>query len=86
MQMIFQDPMACLNPRQKVADIIAQGLEIHHLYENDAARKKVGEILQKGWLVSGACGKISASAFRWTKTTCGNCESADHESEADYSG
>lgn len=48
MQMIFQDPMACLNPRQKVADIIAQGLEIHHLYENDAARKeKVGEILQK---------------------------------------
>ena len=26
MQMIFQDPMACLNPRQKVADIIAQGL------------------------------------------------------------
>ena len=25
MQMIFQDPMACLNPRQKVADIIAQG-------------------------------------------------------------
>ena len=31
MQMIFQDPMACLNPRQKVADIIGQGLDIHHL-------------------------------------------------------
>ena len=28
MQMIFQDPMACLNPRQKVADIIAQGATI----------------------------------------------------------
>ena len=28
MQMIFQDPMACLNPRQKVADIIGQGLDI----------------------------------------------------------
>ena len=26
MQMIFQDPMACLNPRRKVGDIIAQGL------------------------------------------------------------
>ena len=29
MQMIFQDPMACLNPRKKVVDIIAQGLDIH---------------------------------------------------------
>ncbi len=28
MQMIFQDPMACLNPRRKVGDIIAQGLDI----------------------------------------------------------
>ena len=31
MQMIFQDPMACLNPRKKVIDIIAEGLDIHHL-------------------------------------------------------
>ncbi|HQB32883.1 MAG TPA: ATP-binding cassette domain-containing protein, partial [Erysipelotrichaceae bacterium] len=30
MQMIFQDPMACLNPRKKVKEIIAQGLQIHH--------------------------------------------------------
>ena len=29
MQMIFQDPMACLNPRKKVLDIIAEGLDIH---------------------------------------------------------
>jgi len=33
-QMIFQDPMACLNPRQKVADIIGQGLDINHLAVN----------------------------------------------------
>jgi oligopeptide transport system ATP-binding protein len=32
MQMIFQDPMACLNPRKKVKEIIAQGLMIHHMY------------------------------------------------------
>ncbi len=46
MQMIFQDPMACLNPRKKVLDIIAQGLDIHHLYKSQEERKeKVFQIL-----------------------------------------
>ena len=46
MQMIFQDPMACLNPRKKVLDIIAQGLDIHHLYKTQEERKeKVFQIL-----------------------------------------
>lgn len=48
MQMIFQDPMACLNPRKKVEDIIAQGLDIHHLCKNHEERsQKVAEILAK---------------------------------------
>jgi len=48
MQMIFQDPMACLNPRKKVEDIIAQGLDVHHLYSSRAERKeKVADILLK---------------------------------------
>lgn len=48
MQMIFQDPMACLNPRQKVADIIGQGLDIHHLYKDKADRDaKIARILAK---------------------------------------
>ena len=48
MQMIFQDPMACLNPRKKVADIIGQGLDIHHLYTDKADRDaKVARILAK---------------------------------------
>ena len=46
--MIFQDPMACLNPRKKVGEIIAQGLDIHHLYKNRAERQqKVADILRK---------------------------------------
>lgn len=48
MQMIFQDPMECLNPRKKVSDIIAQGLDIHHMYNSRAERDdKVAAILKK---------------------------------------
>jgi len=48
MQMIFQDPMACLNPRKKVRDIIAQGLDIHHLWSSVSERdEKVYSIMEK---------------------------------------
>ena len=48
MQMIFQDPMACLNPRKKVGEIIAQGLDIHHLCKNRAEREeRVAQMLEK---------------------------------------
>ncbi len=48
MQMIFQDPMACLNPRKKVLDIIAQGMDIHHLLSGRKEREeKVYEMLHK---------------------------------------
>jgi oligopeptide transport system ATP-binding protein len=40
MQMIFQDPMACLNPREKV-------LDIHHLYSSQEERtQKVYDMLE----------------------------------------
>lgn len=46
MQMIFQDPMACLNPRKKILDIVAQGLDIHHMYATPKEREeKVYQIL-----------------------------------------
>ncbi len=48
MQMIFQDPMACLNPRKKIGEIIAQGLDIHHLYKTRSEREdKVAAMLKK---------------------------------------
>lgn len=48
MQMIFQDPMACLNPRKKVGEIIGEGLDIHHLYKTHADREeKIQRILAK---------------------------------------
>ena len=48
MQMIFQDPMASLNPRKKVRDIIGEGLDIHHMYQNYEEREeKIKNILAK---------------------------------------
>jgi oligopeptide transport system ATP-binding protein len=47
MAMIFQDPMACLNPRKKVIDIVAQGLDIHHAYSSIEERnEKVYKMLE----------------------------------------
>ena len=41
MQMIFQDPMASLNPRKKVEDIIGEGLDIHHKCNNKEERDEM---------------------------------------------
>lgn len=46
-QMIFQDPMACLNPRMRVIDIIAEGIDVHKLAKNKQEREeKVYKILE----------------------------------------
>ncbi|MFN2747122.1 MULTISPECIES: ABC transporter ATP-binding protein [unclassified Bacillus (in: firmicutes)] len=46
MQMIFQDPYASLNPRMTVADIIAEGIDIHGLAKSKQERlERVHELL-----------------------------------------
>ena len=47
MQMIFQDPQASLNPRMVVGDIVAEGLDIHHLVSSRQERTdRVNELLE----------------------------------------
>ncbi|MDQ0268734.1 ABC transporter ATP-binding protein [Cytobacillus purgationiresistens] len=47
MQMIFQDPYASLNPRMTVADIIAEGIDIHGLVKTKKERmERVYELLE----------------------------------------
>jgi len=47
MQMIFQDPYASLNPRLKIADVIAEGIDIHGLAKTKQERmERVYELLE----------------------------------------
>jgi oligopeptide transport system ATP-binding protein len=46
MQMIFQDPMASLNPRWTISQSIAEPLSVHKLYGNSEKLERVEELLE----------------------------------------
>ena len=47
MQMIFQDPLACLNPMMTINQIVADPLFIHDLASTEEAKIQVEEVLEK---------------------------------------
>ncbi|MFM7449347.1 MAG: ABC transporter ATP-binding protein, partial [Leptolyngbyaceae cyanobacterium] len=51
MQMVFQDPRACLNPRMTVGESIADPLLIHKLATPKAAKNQVMSLLERVGLV-----------------------------------
>ncbi|UWU67982.1 ABC transporter ATP-binding protein [Bradyrhizobium sp. NC92] len=46
MQMIFQDPQACLNPRMTVGSIIAEPLNEHGAQQGNDKERRIGELLE----------------------------------------
>jgi peptide/nickel transport system ATP-binding protein len=47
MQMIFQDPLACLNPLMTVGESIADPLLIHQKMTIETAKRQVLEMLDR---------------------------------------
>ncbi|MCI0431447.1 MAG: ATP-binding cassette domain-containing protein [Rhodospirillales bacterium] len=47
MQMVFQDPYASLDPRQSIADILAEPLKIHGIENGAKRRERVQNLLDK---------------------------------------
>lgn len=45
-QIIFQDPYASLNPRMTVGSIVAEGMEVHGMYDATRRRERVFELLE----------------------------------------
>ncbi|HXV26200.1 MAG TPA: oligopeptide/dipeptide ABC transporter ATP-binding protein [Alphaproteobacteria bacterium] len=54
MQMVFQDPYASLDPRQQIADILAEPLKIHAIGSSAERRAQVRDLLDKVGLPSDA--------------------------------
>jgi oligopeptide transport system ATP-binding protein len=45
MQIVFQDPYASLNPRQRVRDIVGEALRIHNIGTSDDRRERIATLL-----------------------------------------
>lgn len=45
-QIIFQDPSACLNPRRKIIDILKEPFTIHGINDKQVVEKRIAELVQ----------------------------------------
>jgi microcin C transport system ATP-binding protein len=55
MQIVFQDPYSSLSPRLSIAQIVGEGLQVHHLaHDGGEARRRIDEVLVEVGLEPGA--------------------------------
>ncbi len=57
MQMVFQDPLGSLDPRQTVEQLLAEGMQAHGMRARDEMRPRIRELLSAVGLPESALGK-----------------------------
>ena len=84
MQMIFQDSFASLSPRMKVADIIAEPIDIHRRFDAARRRRRIEQVMRLVGLdpalasrypheFSAARGSASTSRGPWRRSPSSSC-------------
>src|ERR671915_603540 len=63
-QMVFQDPYESLNPRMRVADIVAEPLRVHRVASGADLRKRVEDALTSAGLITHDLSTVAAYADR----------------------
>lgn len=76
-QMIFQDPYACLNPRMTIGDIVAEGWDMQGIVKDKTERKqKIIELLKMVGLNEEHANRFPHEFSGGTATENRNCESS----------
>ena len=83
MQMVFQDPMASLNPHKKILDTIAMGLDAHnpHMDQNERV-ERVSKMMEMVGLNPAYMNRYPNQFFWWTASANRTGKSINHESKS----
>ena len=80
-QMIFQDPMASLNPRMRVVDIIGEAPVVHGIIKKSQLDTYVSAVMLKVGLDPTTRMPLSAPVLRWSARPHRDCPGHGGESE-----
>jgi len=87
MQIVFQDPYASLDPRMTIGDIVGEGIDIHHLAENEKDRHdKIIALLERVGLNSEHANRYCHEFSGGQRQRVGIARAPHHEPQAHHCG
>ena len=85
LQIVFQDPLASLDPRMTISASIAEPLKTYRPDLTERERKDmVAEMMERVGLQANMINRYPARTVRWAKPTRGNRAGNDQQAQADH--